>query len=163
MDQGEHVPFFDVIIVGAGWSGLLACKYCVGEGLKTLVLESRDSFGGVWSFTEDRRFGGVMTTTQTTSSRCITEMSDFPMPESYPDFPSHIEIITYLKAFCSEFDLERYFRFGRHVSRAQKIDGVWCITLADGSTYKGKNIIVCSGVHQHQNTMSDDADRKSVV
>jgi cation diffusion facilitator CzcD-associated flavoprotein CzcO len=87
MDKNnEGFPFFDVIVVGAGWSGLMACKYSLGEGLKTLVLEGRDSIGGVWSFTRDRRYGGVMTTTETTSSRCITEISDFPMPESYPEF-----------------------------------------------------------------------------
>ena len=27
---------YDVIIVGAGWAGLLACKYCLAEELKTL-------------------------------------------------------------------------------------------------------------------------------
>ena len=67
MDQGEHEQPLDVIIIGAGWSGLLACKYCLAEGLKTLVLEGRDSLGGVWSFTEDRSCPGVMTTTETTS------------------------------------------------------------------------------------------------
>ena len=32
---------YDVIVIGAGWSGLMACKYCLGEGLRTVVLESR--------------------------------------------------------------------------------------------------------------------------
>jgi len=110
MDGDKNVPFFDVIIVGAGWSGLMACKYCLGEGLKTLVLESRDSIGGVWAFTNDTRYGGVMTTTETTSSRCITEISDFPMPEDYPEFPSHLEILAYLKDYCARFDLDRHIR-----------------------------------------------------
>jgi phytoene dehydrogenase-like protein len=50
----------DVIVLGAGWSGLLACKYCCDEGLKTRVLESRDTIGGVWAFTPAKQFGGVM-------------------------------------------------------------------------------------------------------
>ncbi|MGC2199535.1 MAG: hypothetical protein WA633_05220 [Stellaceae bacterium] len=37
--MADNLPFFDVIILGAGWSGLMACKYCVGEGLKTLILD----------------------------------------------------------------------------------------------------------------------------
>src|SRR5437870_13061441 len=86
MDKNEGLPFFDVIILGAGWSGLMACKYSLGEGLKTLVLERRDSIGGVWSFTQDGRYGGVMTTTETTSSRCVTEMSDFPCRRAIRSF-----------------------------------------------------------------------------
>ena len=116
MDKNnEGFPFFDIIVVGAGWSGLMASKYCLGEGLKTLVLEGRDSIGGVWSFTRDRRYGGVMTTTETTSSRCITEMSDFPMPETYPEFPSHVQILAYLNAYCERFDLERCIRVDHRV------------------------------------------------
>src|SRR5216684_6029176 len=119
MDKNERLPFFDVIILGAGWTVMIECKYCLGEGLKTLVLERRDSIGGVWSFTQDGRYGGVMTTTETTSSRCITEMSDFPMPETYPEFPSHVHILAYLKAYCDRFDLERHIRLDHRVDSAQ--------------------------------------------
>src|SRR5438552_19192036 len=69
---------YDVIVIGAGWSGLMACKYCLAEGLRTVVLEARDRVGGVWVYTDDRRYGGVMKTTHTTSSRCVTEISDLP-------------------------------------------------------------------------------------
>ena len=30
---------YDVIVIGAGWSGLMATKYCLGEGLRTVALE----------------------------------------------------------------------------------------------------------------------------
>ncbi len=157
MDKNERLPFFDVLILGAGWSGLMACKYCLGEGLKTLVLEGRDSFGGVWSFTQDGRYGGVMTTTETTSSRCITEMSDFPMPETYPEFPSHVHILAYLKAYCDRFDLERHIRLDHRVDSARKVGDVWHVTCANGSKFRAKNLIVSSGVHQHRNDVSGDA------
>ncbi len=49
---------YDVVIIGAGWSGLLACKYCLAEGLKTVVLEGRDRIGGVWAFADDERYAG---------------------------------------------------------------------------------------------------------
>src|ERR1035441_7059740 len=112
MEKNEDLQF-DVIIIGAGWSGLMACKYCLGEGLKTLVLEGRDSIGGVWAFTQDGSYGGVMTTTETTSSRCITEMSDFPMPEIYPEFPGHLQILAYLDAYCDRFDRSEERRVGK--------------------------------------------------
>jgi cation diffusion facilitator CzcD-associated flavoprotein CzcO len=70
-EMGTRRQAYDVIVIGAGWSGLMACKYCVAEGLRTVALESRDSIGGVWTFTPDQRVGGVMKTTETTSSRCL--------------------------------------------------------------------------------------------
>jgi dimethylaniline monooxygenase (N-oxide forming) len=158
MDKNnEGFPFFDVIVVGAGWSGLMACKYSLGEGLKTLVLEGRDSIGGVWSFTRDRRYGGVMTTTETTSSRCITEISDFPMPESYPEFPSHLQILAYLNAYCDRFHLQPCIRLDDRVDSARKVGEVWHVTCTNGSEFRAKNLIVSSGVHQHPNDVSGDA------
>lgn len=156
-NNNEGISFFDVIVLGAGWSGLMACKYCLGEDLKTLVLEGRDSIGGVWSFTRDCRYGGVMTTTETTSSRCITEMSDFPMPESYPGFPSHVQVLAYLNAYCDRFDLKRCIRLDHRVDRARKVGGVWHVTCTNGSEFRAKNLIVSSGVHQHPNDVSGDA------
>ena len=49
---------YDVIVIGAGWSGLMATKYCLAEGLRTVALESRDSIGGVWAYTDARQYGG---------------------------------------------------------------------------------------------------------
>ena len=40
----------DVVIIGAGWSGLLCCKYVREHNLTVKVLEQRDDVGGVWKF-----------------------------------------------------------------------------------------------------------------
>ena len=45
--------YFDVIIIGAGWSGLLACKYMKQNNLSALVLEGRDDIGGIWKYSDD--------------------------------------------------------------------------------------------------------------
>ncbi len=37
---------YDIIIIGAGISGLSLAHYCAGEGLKTLVIEKTDHIGG---------------------------------------------------------------------------------------------------------------------
>ena len=147
---------YDVIIVGAGWSGLLSCKYCLAENLKTLVLESRDRIGGVWAYTDDPRYGGVMKTTNTTSSRCITEISDFPMPDDYPDFPSYSQIYTYLESYCTHFSLSEHICLNRRVTRIVKVDDLWKVTTSDGNQLSARSVIVSSGVHQHQNIVSDD-------
>jgi len=152
----QHVPEFDVAIVGAGWSGLMACKYCLADGLRPVVLESRDSVGGVWHYTDDQRFAGVMKTTRTTSSRCLTEISDFPMPADYPDFPSHRQINDYLDAYCERFSLRQHIVPNQHVERIVKQDGHWQITAAGGRAWSAPRLIIAAGVHRTPNDLSDD-------
>src|SRR5919106_475761 len=121
VDQRAAPPdVYDVIVIGGGWSGLLAAKYCLAEGLTTVVLEGRDRVGGVWAYTDDQRVGGVTKSTRTTSSKCVTEMSDFPMPEDYPPFPSYEQIQAYLEAYCARFSLTRHIRFNQRVTGLSK-------------------------------------------
>lgn len=148
---------YDVIVIGAGWSGLQSAKYCLEENLRTLVIESRERVGGVWAYTDDCRFGGVMTTTETTSSKCITEISDFPMPSHYPDFPSHLQIYSYLESYVSHFCLNEHIVFNQEVTRIIKDNnGCWHITTSGNQTYRANNVVVTSGVHQYPNDVSDN-------
>ena len=147
---------YDVIVIGAGWSGLMAAKYCLAEGLRTVVLEGRDEIGGVWAYTADERYGGVTKTTHTTSSRCVTEISDFPMPDDYPSFPSHEQIRAYLEAYSARFSLTGHIHFNQRVTRVAKRGDLWQIATADGSQWLAPRVIVSSGVHQQPNDVSDD-------
>jgi dimethylaniline monooxygenase (N-oxide forming) len=153
----KKTSHYDVVIIGAGWSGLLACKYCLSEGLKTVVLEGRNRIGGVWAFTDDERYAGVMKSTRTTSSRCITEISDFPMPSDYPDFPSHSQIYAYLRSYCADHLLDEHIALSRPVDQVTKVGDTWRIKTADGAAWTAANIIVASGVHREPNDFSDDA------
>ena len=72
----------DVCIIGAGWSGLYACKYALENGLQPIVLERREGLGGVWNYTDDPATTTVMKSTVSSSSRVVTEASDFFMDET---------------------------------------------------------------------------------
>ena len=65
---------FDVVIVGAGLSGMLACKYMKAAGLSCMVLEASDDIGGVWKYRETPNGkGGVTFSTVSTSSKTVNE------------------------------------------------------------------------------------------
>ena len=151
---------FDVCVIGAGWSGLLACKYMVQNNLSVVVLEAREHLGGVWYYTEEETDkGGVMKSTRTTSSKTVTEMADFPMPEHYSHFPRHDEILAYLNAYCDRFNLRDHIRLDARVGSVEKQNDVWIVDDHRGNRYSSKSLIVCSGVHQYPNTMYRSDER----
>ncbi|MFT5173265.1 MAG: dimethylaniline monooxygenase (N-oxide forming), partial [Gammaproteobacteria bacterium] len=141
----------DVTVIGGGWSGLLACKYMLDNGLTPIVLESRSAVGGVWRYSDDPQLTTVMRSTRTTSSRGITEIADFPMPDDYPDFPSHLQVIDYLDQYVEKFNLADHIRCNTHVESVGKVDGRWHIVDRHGVEYVSKFLIICSGLHSKPN------------
>lgn len=141
----------DVIVIGAGWSGLLSCKYALEENLSVRVIEKREDIGGVWKFSPDPDITTVMKNSTTSSSNTVTEISDFPMPTRIGDFPKHNDIKTYLDEFAQKHNLRRHIHFNTAVKKIYKINHVWYIETENNKEYRGKNVIVCSGVHQKVN------------
>lgn len=139
----------DVAIIGGGWSGLVACKFMVANGLKTLLFESSDTIGGVWKYREDNKeIGGVMKTTHTTSSKTATEMSDYPMPKDWFPFPRHEQIYGYLQNYIDHFNIRKNIILNNKIISAVKSENFWILSDQNGKSYQSKYLIVCSGVHQ---------------
>jgi len=147
MPSSDH----DVIIIGAGWSGLIAAKYALEEGLRPLVLERREVLGGVWRFTADPSVATVMRSTCTSSSRCVTEMSDLPLPKDRGEFPHHSTVAVYLDAYADRFGLRDHIRFGTKVVECTKREDRWITRTEDGAEFSARNLIVCSGLHTRPN------------
>ncbi len=143
----------DVCIIGAGWSGLYACKYALENGLTPIVLERRDDFGGVWNYSERSDTTTVMKSTISSSSRMVTEASDFFMDERVGEFMHHEEIIDYLRSYIAHFELHPHLKFGCEVKNVEKSDGRWRVTYEQsGKTQEifVDRIAVCAGLHNKQ-------------
>ncbi|MGB3559114.1 MAG: FAD-dependent oxidoreductase, partial [Geitlerinemataceae cyanobacterium] len=71
-----------VCVIGAGVSGLASAKVFLEEGYDITVFEKQKGLGGVWE--KSRTYPGL--TTQ--SPRDTYAFPDYPMPVSYPEWPS---------------------------------------------------------------------------
>ena len=71
-----------ICIIGAGFAGLTAARVFKALDYDITLYEKEADVGGVWS--ASRRYPGL--TTQNT--RNTYELSDYPMPSSYPEWPS---------------------------------------------------------------------------
>lgn len=151
---------FDVLIIGAGLSGLLACKYMKAAGLTCLVLEATDDIGGVWKYRETPNGkGGVTVSTVSTSSKTVNEFSDFPMPDDYPPFQKHTQILKYLNDYADHFNLRGSIVLGREVTRIEKNGPTWVTDDSAGDSYRSRKLVVCSGMHQFPNKYYEQNER----
>jgi cation diffusion facilitator CzcD-associated flavoprotein CzcO len=142
-----------ICVIGAGPCGLTALKNLLQAGCRDVVCyEESGGIGGNWAFTDDPHRAGVHDSTHTVSSRRMSSFDDFPMPDDYPDFPSHRQMLAYFTDYARTFRLEPHIRLGSRVERCELGgDGRWtvCVT-ANGETgaelFDG--LLVCSGHHR---------------
>ncbi|KAJ3692870.1 hypothetical protein LUZ60_011965 [Juncus effusus] len=93
-------------IIGAGVSGLAACKHTIDKGFDPIVFESTPDIGGVWAHT--------LESTRLQASTSAYQFSDFPWPVDSA-FPTHDKVLEYVKAYATEFDLVKWIRFESRV------------------------------------------------
>jgi uncharacterized NAD(P)/FAD-binding protein YdhS len=135
-DRSTHLA-----VIGAGPVGLAVAKALLQHGIPYEQLEADDDLGGNW-------YHGVYQTAHIISSRKTTEYADFPMPESYPDFPSAQQMLDYLASYAEVFKLRPHIQFRTRVMMClPRADGRWEVELAGGDKRVYKAVIVCNGHH----------------
>ncbi|XP_021723588.1 probable flavin-containing monooxygenase 1 [Chenopodium quinoa] len=95
-------------IIGAGISGLLACKYAISKGYNPIVFESRSTIGGVWIKT--------LEATKLQTPKQLYQFSDFPWPSSVETtFPNQNQLFSYIQSYAKHFDLLKHIKFNTKV------------------------------------------------
>lgn len=104
-------------VIGAGPAGLTSTKSMRELGFHVTTFEQSDAIGGNWRYRSlDDPFAAVSASYQslrTNTTRDGTAFSDFPMPDSYPLFPAHHEILAYLIDYAAHYRITDHVRF-RH-------------------------------------------------
>ena len=141
----------DVTVIGAGWNGLVACKYMLEEGLSAVAIEKKDGIGGVWRYSDDPNTPSVMQSTCCTSSTTVTEMSDYPIPVEMKEFPHHLDIMDYLESYAEKFQLMPHIKLNTQVTKVEKKGEIWQVNCSGGDTYTSSFLIIATGVIQKPN------------
>ena len=138
-----------VCVIGAGCSGITAVKNLLQAGISHVTcFEKNSRIGGNWIFTAGESHSSICETTHIISSKKMSEYIDFPMPDDYPDYPSHRQVLAYFQAYAKHFGVEKYIRFNSDVQKAEKTeDNKWRITLAGGETQVFDYLLVANGHH----------------
>lgn len=141
-----------ICVIGAGPSGITAAKNLFEAGFDDVVVMDRQArVGGNWVFDGETGHSSVFETTHIISSKKYSEYLDFPMPDRYPDYPSHRHLAEYFQAYADHFGVTERVRFGTTVLRCELLDdGGWEIrseTGGDEVVERFDRLVVANGHH----------------
>jgi cation diffusion facilitator CzcD-associated flavoprotein CzcO len=138
-------PDFDVLIVGAGISGIGAACHLRARRPQTTfaILEGRDAIGGTWDLF---RFPGIRS-----DSDLYTFGYAFKPWKSNRSIAAADLILEYLHEAVAEAGLEPHIRFGHRVMSASwsSQDACWTVTLDDGSELTCRFLFGGTGYFDH--------------
>lgn len=143
-------PHFDVVVVGAGLSGIGAACHLTRDtpDRSYVVLEGRDAIGGTWDLF---RYPGV----RSDSDMYTLGYSFRPWTASKAIAPG-TEILNYVRETAAAFGVDRHIRFGHHVTDAawDSTHARWTVTAstgADGATtaFTCNFLFMCSGYYDY--------------
>ena len=145
----SRVEHFDVVIVGAGLSGIgAACRLETMCPTKSYaILESRPRLGGTWDLF---RFPGIRS-----DSDMFTLSYPFRPWKDDTAIADGASILDYLRQTATEFGVDRHIRYDHHVTNASwsSSEGRWTIEaiVDDGAVIRctGRFLYLCSGYYSY--------------
>jgi len=137
-----------IAVIGAGCSGLAVLKGLQDYGFRNIVCyEQNEEIGGNWLYKPEISHSSVFDTTHIISSKKMSEFRDYPMPEGYPDYPSHAQVLSYFNDYAEHFGLKRYIHFGQKVLSIQLEEGTWTVEALNSSSSTYDFLILANGHH----------------
>jgi cation diffusion facilitator CzcD-associated flavoprotein CzcO len=110
-----------VCVIGAGGCGLTAVKNLRQYGFDVDCYERETGVGGAWNWRHER--SPVYASTHLISSKPGTQFPDFPMPDDWPDYPHHAQVLAYFERYADHFGLREHVWFGTEVVRVEPVPG----------------------------------------
>lgn len=136
---------FDVLVIGAGFSGLYMLHRLRQLGIRARVLEMAENVGGTWLF---NRYPGARCDIESIEySYSFSEeiQQEWVWTESMPAQP---EILAYLNYVADRLDLRRDIQFGAEVV-AMTFDedaAMWSVRTRSGDTFRVPFVVAASGI-----------------
>jgi cation diffusion facilitator CzcD-associated flavoprotein CzcO len=149
MSAAHKVEHFDVLIVGAGISGVGSAYHLTKQlpGTSFVVLEEQETFGGTWW---THKYPGI---------RSDSDLHTFGYsfkPWVGPPIATAAEIRAYMGEVIDENDLARHIRYNHHINSAiwSSETNLWTVEATDRRTgemlrFTANFLWMCQGYYRH--------------
>lgn len=119
---GGHLDV-DAVVIGAGPAGLAAARALRTRGLSYRHFEKGSMVGGLWRIDNDNGAAAAYDSLHLNSSRQRTQFPSHPMPDDWPDYPSHALVARYFQGFADDHGLTERITFRAAVTEVAPLDG----------------------------------------
>ena len=142
-------------IIGAGCSGFSTAKALQDRGIPFDIFEMSDTIGGNWAYKNKNGMSACYESLHIDTSKYRMQFEDFPIPDDFPDFPHHSQVLQYFNDYVDRFGLREKIEFNTAVTHCELMpDGLWRVTI-DRSGAGGPSsetriydaLFVCNGHH----------------
>lgn len=141
-----HLPH--VAIIGAGCSGFTTAKRLQDYGIPFEIFEASDDIGGNWYFNNPNGMSACYKSLHIDTSKWRLAFEDFPVPDDWPDYPHHAQLLQYFHDYVAHFGLRPHIHFNTRVEHAgRRPEGGWDLRLSTGEARRFDALVVANGHH----------------
>ena len=140
-------------VIGAGSTGIASCQVLHARGIPFDCFEAGSEVGGNWRYGNDSGMSSAYRSLHAESSRRGMQYTAFPMPDSYPNYPSHRLIAKYLDDFVDHFGFRARIQFRTEVTNvAPAAGGGWDVSVLRRDTGEVRTerygaVLIANGHH----------------
>lgn len=135
--NGHTREVHEVIVLGAGASGLAVAKALQDQGMKPVVLEQGERVGESWYHRHPQL--------NLNTHRSLSSLPGLPFPDSVGAFPSRLELIDYLHRYVETFHID--VRTNAKVSAIVRDSQRWEL-VTNTTRYLADHVVVATGFDQ---------------
>ncbi len=151
VSSGQDADSPRVCVVGAGSSGIASCQVLGSRGIAYDCFEKGSGVGGNWRYLNDNGMSAAYRSLHINTSRELMSYASFPMPEEYPDYPSHKQISDYFDSFVDHFGIREHIRFRTEVTSVEPEGNGYRVSWRDrqgeGGSRWYSEVLVANGHH----------------
>src|SRR4029079_17541643 len=138
-------PEVDVLVVGAGITGIYQLYRAREAGFSATLLEAGAGVGGTWYW---NRYPGARFDSESYTYGYLFSKELFDEWEWQEHFAAQPETERYLNHVVDRFDLRRHIRFDARATSATWNDdtATWTVTTADGAVVHARFFVAATGV-----------------
>ena len=144
-NANHHAADVDVLVVGAGITGIYQLYRALEAGFSALLIEAGDGVGGTWYW---NRYPGARFDSESYTYGYLFSKELFDEWAWREHFAPQEETERYLNHVVDRFDLRRHIRLGARVASAayDEGSGTWHIVTADGPEVTARFVVAATGV-----------------